>query len=164
MSAPVEIASIDDPTESTQIEAPLPKRAKTDGAVRREAPREIAPAEVIDGPPKVLPAPPEPKRMGRPTGAKDAQKRKTPVRAKRAVVVVEQPLSTPPTPSLSMPSPRSHIPPPPPAALLPLSMPSPRSLMREAQSMILQAHHGRTESRRAHFQDSVLRCTSDFRL
>ena len=156
MSAPVEVASIDDSVESTQIEAPLPKRAKTDGA-----PREIAPAEVVDGPPKVLPAPPEPKRMGRPTGAKDTQKRKTPVRAKRAVVVVEQPLSAPPT---SMPSPRSHIPPPPPAAVLPLSMPSPRSLMREAQSLILQAHHGRTESRRVHFQDSVLRCTSDFRL
>ena len=129
-------------------EAPPPKRVKIVVPL---------PAEVIDGPPQVLPAPPEPKRMGRPTGAKDAQKRKTPVRAKRAIVVVERPIAVPEAaaPSESYaPSPPS--PPPPP--------PSPRALMREAQSLILQAHHGRSESRRSHFQESVLRCTSAFQL
>ena len=118
----------------------------------RHKPVEVA-AEVIDGPPEVRPADPEPKRIGRPAGAKDVQKRKTAVRAKRTIVVVERPID-PPVAQVE-----AYLPPP---QQMP-EQPSPRSLMREAHSMIMQAHHGRSEARRAHFQDNVMRCTSDFR-
>ena len=136
---------------------PLPEVVETDQGPPKRA-RVPEAAEVVDGPPVVLPAPPEPKRIGRPTGAKDAQKRKTPVRAKR---IVEQPIVREPpqeTPVVQAPAQESPVVPMPER----LPDPSPRSLMREAQSLILQAHYGRSESRRAHFQDSVFRCTQQF--
>ena len=149
MSADMSVPTPDD--AMAVQEAPAPKRVKFELPLPAEA-------EVMDGPPQVLSAPPEPKRMGRPTGAKDAQKRKTPVRAKRAIVVVERPIAVPE--SAPPPPPVSYAPPSPPSP----PPPSPRALLREAQSLILQAHHGRSESRRSHFQESVFRCTSAFQL
>ena len=136
---------------------PLPEVVETDQGPPKRA-RVPEAAEAVDGPPVVLPAPPEPKRVGRPTGAKDTQKRKTPVRAKR---IVEQPIVHEPAqeaPVVQAPVQERHVVQT--QERLPDS--SPRSLMREAQSLILQAHHGRSEARRVHFQDSVFRCTQQF--
>ena len=135
---------------------PLPEVVETDQGPPKRA-RVPEAAEVVDGPPVVLPAPPEPKRIGRPTGAKDAQKRKTPVRAKR---IVEQPIvQEPPQEAPVVQAQESRVVQAQERRVTPvperLPDSSPRSLMREAQSLILQAHHGRSEARRVHFQDSV---------
>ena len=111
--------------------------------------KEEAPAAIVEEP-----AAPEPKKRGRPSGAKDREPRK------KKVTVVEEPLEAPPAPPVQEPeTPKPTKPAPKAAPKVSIETPveeppSPRSVMRSASMNILQLRELTERARRSHLQDT----------
>ena len=112
--------------------------------------KEEAPAAIVEEPVAA-----EPKKRGRPSGAKDRAPRK------KKVTVVEEPLpAPPPAPQVQEPEPPKAMKPAPKAApkvsLEPPveEPPSPRTVMRSASMNILQLRELTERTRRLHLQET----------
>ena len=107
---------------------------------------ENAPENVENEPEEPVQAEPQPKKRGRPAGAKDRAPR-------RKIKIVAEPLAPPEEPEPSEPSQPSQpsqleqAPEPVPEP------PSPRTLHRQAAELILHLNNQRSEARRAQMRD-----------
>ena len=108
---------------------------ETIGDIAENAPVENEPVQAEE--PQVE-SQPEPKKRGRPPGAKDRAPRKK-------IKIVAEALAPPEEPEPSQPSQLEHEPVPEP--------PSPRTLHRQAAEFILHLNNQRSEARRAQMRD-----------
>lgn len=110
---------------------------ETIGDIAENAPVENEPVQAEE--PQVE-SQPEPKKRGRPPGAKDRAPRKK-------IKIVAEPLAPPEEPEPSQPSQLEQAPEPVPEP------PSPRTLHRQAAELILHLNNQRSEARRAQMRD-----------
>ena len=131
-----------------------------DNSQAAEEPGKNERAPEVEAPPTTLEpaseAEPQPKRKpGRPLGAKDGQKRKTPVRRK----IVVEPLQAPepePAPAAAPSAPVRQAPEPVAPEPVPYEPPSPGTLKRYHRDELFRAERLEREEKRRRIQESIV--------